>query len=426
MTTWRENYRPGSFRGVQFYCTSSTRTGGRRTVLDEYPLRDQATMQDLGRKARSFNLSMTVRGAEYMAQRDNLIQALETAGPGTLIHPFYGELMVSVSGDYSIEESTAQGGKASITQTFVEVVEQVKVDARLLAWEANVRANRAQDEAKKEFGDDFGVLDWAGFVTDEAGSALTVALGKIGDVVDYASGAADKATSRIMGAGGLLSGAGQFSTLYNKITGSVQTLLLSPGNLGISIIGLVRSITSSMSPFDAFRAQVGLFNLGRSAKSVRSSGYVTPARAQQAANQEAIYTLIEAAAVAEAVRIATGRPVDENNQPLPGLEYDSREQAVAIRDQIVTELDRQALEASPARYQGLSQLTATLIADMNRNAASLLPLSHYSPQITMPALLIAHRLYGNARRADEIVSRNRLPHPGFVAGGQVLEVLKDA
>lgn len=45
---------------------------------------------------------------------------------------------------------------------------------------------------------------------------------------------------------------------------------------------------------------------------------------------------------------------------------------------------------------------------------------------TMPALLIAHRVYGDARRADDIVSRNRIAHPGFVSGGQVLEVLKDA
>jgi prophage DNA circulation protein len=41
---------------------------------------------------------------------------------------------------------------------------------------------------------------------------------------------------------------------------------------------------------------------------------------------------------------------------------------------------------------------------------------------TLPALVVAHRVYGDATRADEIVSRNRVRHPGFVPGGIALEV----
>jgi len=39
---------------------------------------------------------------------------------------------------------------------------------------------------------------------------------------------------------------------------------------------------------------------------------------------------------------------------------------------------------------------------------------------------VAHRLYGDALAADGIVARNRIRHPGFVTGGQALEVLTDA
>lgn len=92
---WRDDYRPGAFRGVPFHLKNSTRTGGRRTVLNEYPLRDKPDTQDMGRKARQFNLAMTVIGQDYMAKRDLLIEALETFGPGTLMHPFYGEMQVA-------------------------------------------------------------------------------------------------------------------------------------------------------------------------------------------------------------------------------------------------------------------------------------------------------------------------------------------
>jgi prophage DNA circulation protein len=130
--------------------------------------------------------------------------------------------------------------------------------------------------------------------------------------------------------------------------------------------------------------------------------------------------------VAEAARIATGRPLAEGGKVLPGLVYENREQALTARDQVVTELDRQQLQATPARYNALAKMTAALVTDMNSRSATLVPLARYQPLATMPALLIAHRLYGDARRAEEIVSRNRIAHPGFVAGGQVLEVLKDA
>ncbi len=431
---WRDDYRPGAFRGVPFHLKSSTRTGGRRTVLDEYPLRDVPSTQDMGRKARQFNLSMTVIGPDYMAQRDQLIEALEAWGPGTLMHPFYGELDVVVLGDYSVEESTEQGGLARITQNFAEAGEAPRPEGRELPGAAvNAAADQVQAEAVEEFEAEWSVLDKAGFVAEEGLTMLGAAAETVGEAYDYAEGVAGEvvgamqdATSWVMSAGGLLNGASSFNTLFNKVTGSFQQLILSPGNLAFSLMGMVRGITSGASPFGAFKALSSLFNFGSKAKPVRTSGYVTPARAQQAANQAAVIRLIERVAVAEAARLATSRPVDSQGQVLPGLTYENRDQAVGVRDQVVAELDRQQLEASPERYAALAKLTAAVVSDMNRSSAALLPLARYQPKATMPALLIAHQLYGDARRADEIVARNRIAHPGFVQGGQSLEVLKDA
>ena len=363
----------------------------------------------MGRKARQFNLVMTVIGADYMAQRDRLIEALEAAGPGSLVHPFYGELQVAVLGDYSIEESTEQGGLARITQNFVEAGERPRPDNQPLAGAAvNTAADRVQQEAVAEFEQAFSVAGYAGFVAEAAIATL------------------QDATRAIGNAGGLLGGASQFGTLLGRLTSSAQGLILAPGNLAGNLLGLVRSMTATGNPLAAFQAQLALFGLGRQAKAVRSSGYVTPARAQQANNQAALYRLVERAAVAEAARLATGRPVDSSGQPLPGLSYPNREQAVETRDLLVDELDRQQLEASPERYRALAGLSAALVSDLNRRSAALAPLARFTPGTTMPALLIAHRLYGDASRADEIVARNRIAHPGFVPGGQALEVLKDA
>lgn len=405
---WRDDYRPGSFRGVSFNLKSSTRTGGRRTVLDEFPLRDTPTTQDMGRSARQFKLDMLLIGADYMAARDQLIAALEAAGPGTLVHPFYGELHVAVQGSYSCEESTEQGGRATLSANFVEAGEKPRPDSNPVPGATvNTAADALQGNATDAFVDSFGVAGYAGFVADGAIDALN-------DV-----------TRAINEAGGLLVGAQIIGERVTRLAAAFQELILAPGNLAASLLEIVRGISNTADPFVALRAQMALFNLGRTSKATRGTGYVTPSRAQVAINQAAIQTLIERVAVSEAARLATGRPLDANGQPFSGLTYDSRDMAVTVRDQVLAELERQQLLATRASYWSLARLASELVRDMNSRSASLAPLTRVTPATTQPALLIAHRLYGDAQRADEIVARNRIKHPGFVAGGTTLEVLKD-
>ena len=48
-TSWREDLRPASFRGVPFLVDESHVVIGRRVVLHEYPLRDKPYAEDLGK-----------------------------------------------------------------------------------------------------------------------------------------------------------------------------------------------------------------------------------------------------------------------------------------------------------------------------------------------------------------------------------------
>ncbi|WP_300657523.1 DNA circularization N-terminal domain-containing protein, partial [Pseudomonas sp.] len=271
---WRDDYRPGAFRGVPFHLKSSSSSGGRRTVLNEFPLRDEPMTEDLGRRARKFQLSMTVIGPDYMAQRDRLIAALETAGPGTLMHPFRGELLVAVYGDYSCEESTEQGGLARISATFVEAGATPRPDSQLAQGSVgNAAADALQTDAMAEFEEEFSVAGFASFVAEGTIDSLQAA------------------TQSVLNAGGLLQGAGEFGSLFRGLTNNFQQLILAPGNLGGQLLGLVRGLNGGFSnPLQALKAQMALFGLGDKAKPVTgATGYQPPARAQLAANQVATY-----------------------------------------------------------------------------------------------------------------------------------------
>lgn len=110
----------GSFRGVPFRTVDADMKVGRRNVVNEYPQRDEAYVDDLGRRARRFVVEAYVIGPNYLAERDALIKAFETKGSGELIHPRYGLRKVSLDGEVSVKETPERGGMARISVTFVE------------------------------------------------------------------------------------------------------------------------------------------------------------------------------------------------------------------------------------------------------------------------------------------------------------------
>ena len=117
--SWRDEFQPGSFRGAAFRTEGHELSGGRRLAVHEFPGRDEPLNEDLGRRARQFSVDCHVVGSDYRASRDALIEALEAAGPGLLIHPWHGQMMLVVQ-DYSSNESTEEGGLCRFRISFGE------------------------------------------------------------------------------------------------------------------------------------------------------------------------------------------------------------------------------------------------------------------------------------------------------------------
>jgi prophage DNA circulation protein len=114
----------GSFRGASFLVVSATTSGGRKQVLHEYVNSDKQSVEDLGFKPRNFKLTAIITGANandprsYFQKRDELLKALETAGNGTLSHPFFESSFEVTARPYTLDESMAALGKATITMEF--------------------------------------------------------------------------------------------------------------------------------------------------------------------------------------------------------------------------------------------------------------------------------------------------------------------
>ncbi len=395
-------WQKGSFRGVPFRTEDGESRGGRRGVLHEFPQAEKPVWEDLGRAGRSFTFQCHVVGADHIAQANALADALDAPGPGTLIHPWRGSMQVAAP-SYSRQDSTVDGG---ITRFSIEFVETGLPAPAGPTADTQAQAIAAADEAQAAapglFADTFSVAGATAFVEAAAGYLVT--------------GAASLTAIQ----GGLLGGAGPALRAFEAgldLLGGAGVLIRQPIELGLAVVGLVQTLSviggSGSARAGAFRV---LTDWGTDLDPVIGT---TPARARERANQDAIVQLVNLSASAELVRC------------LAGTSFASYDDAVAARDDAADRLDRLALrqadagdDAGAAQYDALR---LAMTADLTARGGTLARLMTYMPAITEPALVIAQRLYGDPAKVEsqaaEIVARNRIAHPGFVAGGVPLQVL---
>ena len=154
---WRDHLIPAAFRGARFHVARHESQGGRRVHVHEYPGRDEPYPEDLGRRAREFEVEGYVVGDDYFAARDALLDACDAAGPGQLDHPYLGRRRVACTG-CTVAESTREGRMARIAMTFVEAGEnRYPASGADTPAAVNAQAERADALMIQRFREEFAV-----------------------------------------------------------------------------------------------------------------------------------------------------------------------------------------------------------------------------------------------------------------------------
>lgn len=392
---WRDEMQKASFRGVPFHVRSSDGDIGRRNVIHQYPLKDEAYGEDLGKKAREFTLQAFAIGENYMAARDAFEKAIEAPGPGELVHPWRGRMNVVVT-RCTPRESIDEGGKVSWTVTFTVVGKNLEPTIRPDTYN---QVETAADNSRAVIEDDFANI----FSVDGMPDFVQVdALAKISDVLDTTLGVAK----------GMLPDMSilpAFTRNAASILGKLSSIIRLPSDLATSLTSQISALLGlGGGPLAAFQALARLFDYGGDDSTVSQT---TPSRIRQEANRKAINSLVKRTAIIEAARSTAS------------MQFESYQEAVQTRDTIAEALENEALTAPDEVYLALSDLRVAVIKDINTRGADLASLVPYETKATLPALVLAHRIHGDARRDAEIVARNHIPHPGFVTGGRAIEVL---
>lgn len=403
MAHWREHLRKASFRGVPYEVGSRKGKGGRRGPDHEYAKRDEGFPEDLGAKIKRYSVVGFIFGPDYLDAKNRLIEALDKEGPGEYIDLWGDTWQVQVR-DYEWEEKASEGGYVAFGIDFVAAgnkpLHTVKADT---AYAVQMAGADAKTSLVEDFGTTFDA-EGDDLVLDDALAMATDALDSVAEVMAQPRRLATMAVSRVVG------------VLANitRLRGGLLGLMANPFGFASSLRSLLASALAGLSPADRYKAARSFSGYGASyptsAISTSAASY-SPARAQAVANRAAMVNLVRGLAAVEAAEAAS-----EMDFPI----YDD---AVAIRQDVADELDARMMDAPDTTYRALSRVRAASVRDITERGADRARLTEVTLGADTPALVLAHRLYGDASREDLVLSRNRvIRHPGFVPGGKLLKV----
>ncbi len=413
------------FRGVEFHVQSEGQSGGRCGPTHEFPGKDESYPEDTGSKARVYTIDGYIArrpGQDGVIDtRNALIAALDKPGPGELEHPNYGILQVQVR-SWDAQASKERIGYIAVNMVFdLAHREKYPVAQSNPAGGMAVAAGNAHRQALENFAGNFVLDGMPDYLREKAVEAFAA----------VASG-----YERIARISGTSAAVGNLTNDLNSLAKEFQNLT-DAAAMGTQLIAIPQAIAASFEePWKNLRNSDGTF---RGTSTMRGGGpispdavavlvrafnygpdtvvptYATASRHQQAANEAAIVNLTRQSAMIEAARLA------------PFVDWRTRQEAEGARDLIAEALDSQCvITASDPLYQALYDLRSLVLKTVPPEGGRLPSLVEYTPDYTLPALVLSYRLYGTIAKADELQIVNSLRHPGFIQGAEKLLILAEA
>lgn len=418
MSEWRDRKQDASFRGVPFWVDTDIVPVGRRTQVHEYPKRDRPYTEDMGRQTRKYRFAGFVVGDDCLSQRDRLLAALDKPGSGELVHPWFGRLTVT-AGECEVSHARDEGGMVRFGLEFIDGTLEFPVQSPNTRQQLVRQQESLLESIQSRFRNAMEPVNLAG----QRARALRTALSSV-----YAFG---------------INFLKPLTSLASDLDAFVDALINAPDAFSASLLSDQISLERTFDGYGA-GSQVKSSQAMAEAMPALSAELPATATVDEAVIQAAVTALIQDAAILGLVLDMAEVPIAAvaSQAQAAGLDAQLAEQGLTtaagdvgltsvpvaddileLRDAISEAIWSVAAKSAPDHFGVLSDARLHLDRHLTEVARSGVWLRAYSPRETVPSLVLAYSLYGDALRGAEIVSRNRIRHPGFVPATE-LQVAK--
>jgi len=384
----RSQLRPASFGGVSFHVDSTSEDYGHRIVVHEFPMADVHFSEPLGKKARKIRIEGYITGANWLAQRDRLVDAAESGATKSLQHPFYQRVILAKCLSISVNESRSELG---IVKFSMELVEEASIQPLLGADFVLAFVQSALDGLVETAIQDFDAAFVAGLFDD---SVRVSAIDKIHGWAEAIDGA------RIVTAatdGSALASA--ISTLYNGAES-----IVSAGSIAGYIQPIIDAWRGGISDFaGAAQALEGIIWTGMDDRAITSA---SASLARKSKNSILIDSLF---------RRAFGGLWAEN---LVAQDFGSRRNATVARNTLVRWMEAESSRIDPRTeagvFESFDRFRSKVVNDMGKKWTDSAPIIHKAFRRPVSAIKVATQVYADPNRAQDVWKRNNATHPARV------------
>jgi prophage DNA circulation protein len=394
-----EELRPASFRGIPFAVRNSNITRGGKSVTHEYPNDDRRYVEPLGILKPTINLTAVISGDDYINHRDLLLEALDNANTGILVHPWYGNLRVAPK-PYTVDESDTSIGECIINMIF-EVADPP----------VNPRQTQSQ----------------LSFISSLSEQLDTNLISRIGEVFSVAKEFTRNFTAAKLKIGNLITEFNVFSNYFgtsnntnnlnseqNTFTDNIVSAINAPATLGTNISNLFDAANNVNSdPTAIFSGMQKIFSFGNDDVPI---DFVTRETSERITNNGIINASVQTYSLIYAYQNAVQMTFDNETQ------LDQTRNLLELQyGNIYSGVLSEALGLT--YYDVLGDDIIDLLESL-RNACRL-AFDQISvntdkiAQITVnstPATILSYQYYGNTDNADSLISLNNITDVSFISG----------
>lgn len=367
-----------SFRGIPFFIETNNQSNGRVLAIHKIPGRDNPYIADLGRKNRPFSINGRVIGDDYIDQLKNLQTASEIAGPGQLVDPDFGNKMVVCEG-FSLTTTDSQKRVGRFSFSFIEysgddfrVTPAINTRAAVKNAAIQLSENAVNDFVKK-FDDPFKPL----YIHEKA----LIKIKKLLILI--------KKKSFVFNA------IDEFNYALNNLVMNANSIISTPQIFADAIRSLFNVPAGGYSLISKIDDLFDLFN-----------------NIEININDQ-FSTFLKS--------ILIGNIATETTES----EFETYDDAVYYNDKVKSSIETLEPFVSDEVFEKLYALKTTVMNDLSARFIDYPRISTIVLNEPTPAIIVAYQLYGSIEKADEIILRNKLLHPGFVPDGIPIKVVSD-
>lgn len=393
LTGSRARLLPASFRGAPFYMQAGSVSGGRRLVTHEFPLRDDAYTEDLGRLPRHFKVSAFVvdnpaQGTSYLDARDALLAAVEDSGEaGTLVHPTFGPL-------------TCRAGVIALSERIVEAFGYAAFDLEFVVDDPTASPLYTTDTASSLLAGVASllpVISAAYELVVEATLAPQLLLESAVDaMLDLPAGTISGLATTIAAVSAAPDDATATATAVQTAVQGMASLVVAANDVSTTVPDTVTGVALSIPAASDIAG--GLADLASWGSDLPTIATTTASGASLAAQQTLVVNLVTGNAVAALVQVYAS------------YDWTSAQQATAARTRLLDLIDAQALAAADAGsddlFRAWNALESLATADMIARAQALPSQATYALPQSLPALVLAQLLLQDPTQADALADLN--------------------